>query len=341
MSVVRTGSGHYPGSRVDHAARWGVGPALDGLFSQSNLGIVTELGFWLQPRPASALVGYFTVPDTGLEFGVDLLRPFRIRGVLPVLNLYLVSGRDGAPMWFGIVGVYGSAKAVAVQREELEAACAQPATIAFLSPMDAEDPAARRATLEALGLPSTPFFDELLRGSSGLLTGEAVEFPPDAVLTYLGGAAVQHPTGPPRSIDPLDHDYGFYFLWPTCPALGREVRALLDLVRRPLAAHGFPPLFALKFVNGRAIVLVMRIAFDRKLAERRAAARACYRAIVDATIAAGYPPARMGIDGMDRLDPAGDTYWQLVRRLKGCLDPEGILAPGRYLPPEPQVFPDV
>ena len=77
----------------------------------------------------------------------------------------------------------------------------------------------------------------------------------------------------------------------------------------------------------------MRIAFDRKREERRAAARACHHAIVDATLAAGYPPARMAIDGMDRLDPAADSYWQVVRRLKRCLDPDGILAPGRYLPP--------
>jgi hypothetical protein len=44
--------------------------------------------------------------------------------------------------------------------------------------------------------------------------------------------------------------------------------------------------------------------------------------------------AEQPIDGMDALDPMGDTYWQLVRRLKRCLDPDGILAPGRYLPPE-------
>jgi hypothetical protein len=37
--------------------------------------------------------------------------------------------------------------------------------------------------------------------------------------------------------------------------------------------------------------------------------------------------AEQPIDGMDPLDPMGDTYWQLVRRLKRCLDPDGILAP--------------
>ena len=44
--------------------------------------------------------------------------------------------------------------------------------------------------------------------------------------------------------------------------------------------------------------------------------------------------AEQPIDGMDPLDPMGDTYWQLVRRLKRCLDPDGILALGRCLPPE-------
>jgi 4-cresol dehydrogenase (hydroxylating) len=35
---------------------------------------------------------------------------------------------------------------------------------------------------------------------------------------------------------------------------------------------------------------------------------------------------------MDRLDPAGDSYWRTVARIKAALDPEGILAPGRYQP---------
>jgi 4-cresol dehydrogenase (hydroxylating) len=110
---------------------------------------------------------------------------------------------------------------------------------------------------------------------------------------------------------------------------------LVDLVRSRLSANSFPPLLALRFVNGRACVVVIRIVFDRKIEERRLTARACQQAILDASLAAGYPPARMPSDAMDRLDPAVDTYWQLVRRIKDLLDPDGILAPGRYLPPAP------
>ena len=76
---VRTGFGHYPGSRVTHAARWGIGPSLDGLFGQSNLGIVTELGFWLQPKPAHAELGYYAPED---RFGLTALGAC-LRGGVP------------------------------------------------------------------------------------------------------------------------------------------------------------------------------------------------------------------------------------------------------------------
>jgi 4-cresol dehydrogenase (hydroxylating) flavoprotein subunit len=157
-------------------------------------------------------------------------------------------------------------------------------------------------------------------------------FTSDSVLAFVGGPPIQHASGPPASADPLENGYGFYFLWLTCPAVGREVRRLLDVVRPRLMKDGFPPLMSVQFSTGRMIVLVVRIAFSRAPAGQRAAARACHHAIVDASLAAGYPPARITIDGMDRLDPTGDTHWQVVRRLKDCLDPDGILAPGRYLP---------
>jgi 4-cresol dehydrogenase (hydroxylating) len=331
-TVVRTGYGHYPASRVTHVARWGVGPSLDALFSQSNLGIVTELGFWLQPKPAHAEKGYYAVPDDALEHAVDVLRPLRIRGLFPALPVFLLSGRDGTPVWFGILTLEGNPGAVAAHRTELMEVLSPLGKMAFPRPDAVGDAAARAAILAELGLAVTPFLDDVLSRSDPTV---GIQMTPEALLMYLGGPAVQHPTEPPTSTDPLDHNYGFYFLWVTCPALGRDVRILVDIVRSRLSASSFPPLLALRFVNGRSCVLVIRIVFDRKIEERRLAARACQQAILDASLAAGYPPARMPTDAMDRLDPVADTYWQLVRRIKRLLDPDGILAPGRYLPPAP------
>jgi 4-cresol dehydrogenase (hydroxylating) flavoprotein subunit len=326
-TVVQTGYGHYAHSRVTHIAPRGIGPSLDGLFSQSNLGIVVQLALWLHPKPEHALLGYYTFTDDALESTIETLRPFRIRGVIPGQPMFLTAGGQ---LWFGILILQGNARAVAAHQEELAAALTPVARIVFPAPEVASDPVARGAVLAELGLPATPFFDDALRRSDPL---SAPDLSPQAVLMYLGGPDVQHPAGPPTSTDPLDHNYGFSFLWLTCPALGREVRQLLDLVRSHLLAHRFPPLVALRFITGRAMMVVVRIVFDRKQPERCQAAQACGRALLEAAMAAGYPPARMDINGMEHLDPDGSTYWQLVRRLKQELDPDRILAPGRYLPP--------
>jgi len=55
--VVRTGMGAMPGSRLWQQTKYGPGPLVDGIFSQSNLGIVTKMGFWLMPEPEASLTG--------------------------------------------------------------------------------------------------------------------------------------------------------------------------------------------------------------------------------------------------------------------------------------------
>jgi len=49
--VVRTGMGALPGSKTWQQYKYGFGPYLDGMFSQSNFGIVTKMGIWLMPAP--------------------------------------------------------------------------------------------------------------------------------------------------------------------------------------------------------------------------------------------------------------------------------------------------
>ena len=43
-SIVHTGGGGGPRCKTWHTHKWGTGPYLEGLFSQSNLGIVTRAG---------------------------------------------------------------------------------------------------------------------------------------------------------------------------------------------------------------------------------------------------------------------------------------------------------
>jgi hypothetical protein len=78
---------------------------------------------------------------------------------------------------------------------------------------------------------------------------------------------------------------------------------------------------------------VTRVAFDRTNPDDVRQAAVCREELHDACLSAGFPPARAAIDEMDRLDPFASPHWELVRRLKGMLDPAGAIAPERYVPP--------
>jgi (+)-pinoresinol hydroxylase len=53
--LLRTGMGAIPGAKTWQEFKSGCGPWIDGIFSQSNFGVVTKMGFWLMPQPEAYL----------------------------------------------------------------------------------------------------------------------------------------------------------------------------------------------------------------------------------------------------------------------------------------------
>ncbi|HWE29625.1 MAG TPA: FAD-binding oxidoreductase, partial [Polyangia bacterium] len=81
--LIHTGFGRWDGARATAAARWGVGPALDGLFTQSNLGVVTQLTIGLLPVPRFAHFAFVSIRDAeSLPRLVDALRRLRLDGTV-------------------------------------------------------------------------------------------------------------------------------------------------------------------------------------------------------------------------------------------------------------------
>ena len=81
--TIETGFGRFTGSQAAPVYRWGVGPTLDGLFSQSNFGIVTRMTVWLMPAPEYFQAYYFRCEETdGVGRIIDALRPLRLDGTI-------------------------------------------------------------------------------------------------------------------------------------------------------------------------------------------------------------------------------------------------------------------
>ena len=81
--IVRTGMGALPDNNTWQLFQYGFGPYHDGIFTQSNFGIVIRAGFWLMPNPGGYKPFLITVPrKEDLAELVERIRPLRIGMVI-------------------------------------------------------------------------------------------------------------------------------------------------------------------------------------------------------------------------------------------------------------------
>lgn len=94
--LLRTGMGAMPAAQTWQQYKMGVGPWIDGLFSQSNFGVVTKMGFWLMPEPDAYLTGTVYVPRyKDIVPLVDIMNYLENTGVIqgmPILGTPLLRG---------------------------------------------------------------------------------------------------------------------------------------------------------------------------------------------------------------------------------------------------------
>ncbi len=110
--ILRTGDGgmDHPERPNWHVSKYSFGPILDGLFAQSNFGIVTRLGIWLLPKPPAIRSFHFAYPgDDDLEEIIDLCRPLKLANFVPTLfrvsnDIYLAGNEDVYPDYVATKG---------------------------------------------------------------------------------------------------------------------------------------------------------------------------------------------------------------------------------------------
>jgi hypothetical protein len=82
--IVRTGQFAVSNSQSSHISKFTFGPSIEGLFLQTNLGVVTKMGIWLYPQPPAYASCVLDVPELeDVEHVVDLFNEFRQNGVIP------------------------------------------------------------------------------------------------------------------------------------------------------------------------------------------------------------------------------------------------------------------
>jgi 4-cresol dehydrogenase (hydroxylating) len=353
-ACIHTGFGRFPGAQAAPVYRWGVGPSLDGLFSQSNFGVVTQMTLWLMPAPEYFQAFFFGAEQPeALGSIVDALRPLRQNGtlksaihlgngykVLSSLRQYPWQEMAGCtPLseavladfgrawdfgaWSGSGGLYGTRAQVAEARRLLRAALAgRVKSLKFVD--DRAIALGERFSGLYQRLTGTNLTEllKLLKPVYNLMKG----IPSDAALA----STYWRKTGPvPAEMHPDRDGCGLLWCAPVVPLDGKHALTVDRIVRESFAAHPFEPMISMTLMSERAISAIITIAYDRAVPGEDERALACYRHLSGNLAAAGYHPYRLGIQAQP-LAGSEPEYEQLVAALKGTLDPNHILAPGRY-----------
>ena len=356
-SIVETGAARFPGGTTASVDRWGVGPSLDGLFSQSNLGIVTRMSIWLMPKPDLFEAFFFRGTEAnGLPSIIDSLQRLRLKDVLRssmhIVNDYKVLGglrqypwaetNDATPLtpemmarfrahltfgnWNVSGGLYGSKAQIAEAKRLLRQEFAgQSGKLQFLTEEKLQM-ALRFAKpfklATGLDIRRTA---KLVRPVMGLMRGEPMELD-----FALSSAYWRKRTPPPPNPDPDRDGCGLLWFAPTAPADGAKVQHLVQITVGLMLKHGFEPMISLTMLTARIVYSVLAITYDRSIPGEDEKAMACYRELEEECQRAGYYPYRSGIQSQGKGSLTGGSYGILLEKLKAAVDPNGILAPGRY-----------
>ncbi len=319
-SVLRTGMGGVEQSNTWQVFKWGFGPYLDGIFTQSNYGVVTKLGIWLMPQPPAYKPFCIQFDDEDdIDVIVEMLRPLKLNNIVPnaavIANvmweaaaviprskyydgdgstpkevLEEIKEKEGMGAWNVYAALYGTPEQVEVNWNIVKQAVEATGKGRIITEEEAgeTEPFKYRA--------------ELMKGDMTLQ-----EF---GLYRWRGGG-------------------GSMWFAPVSQAKGSETKAQMDLAQDILNEYGLD--YVAEFIVGmRDMHHIVDVLYDRSNPEEQKRADECFGKLLSEFGKRGYAVYRVNTGFMEETaELYGDVKRDVDQRIKRALDPNGIIAPGK------------
>lgn len=347
--LLRTGMGALPGAQTWAQFKPGCGPMIDGLFSQSNLGVVTKMGFWLMPEPEAVLHGTVHVPG--------------YRDLVPLVDI--MSHLENTRVFNGYPDLHSplqGAPAVADFHKMMEEGPAQrtPEHAALLkreAPPEALEAYGRRAGIPFWSCNFTFYGPEAvikaqwahvqkryraeIAGSTfqdgGFYTMPLSAAQKEQVHTTQYGI----PTLRLFSMGARTHwnpnpGHGHMWFSPVIPRTGEAIFKANEVFREFALKEGFQRLAGMTLPAAnweRSFIYIFGFRITEDVASNQKA-RAAFKKLIKIAAAQGWGEYRTSTafqdDVMDTYSYNRHALRRFNETLKDALDPNGVLAPGRY-----------
>jgi 4-cresol dehydrogenase (hydroxylating) flavoprotein subunit len=356
------GNPSSPESTQGFAEPEGLGPSLDGLFIQSNFGIVVSACFRLVVRrPIQVAVTFGLRHQEKLPTLVDRLRDMTREGLLPhvthlgnreralatmrprlhaemkalvkperlmseTLNADRWMGRLAKGSWTGVSTIHGNQGQVAASMKEIKARLSGLADVDYWTPRKLSYAIGCTGALRMI--PPLRYVHAALLASKPIIE-LAFGIPSDApVLSLLSnsGHSISAESSPDLDKSPI----GLLYVSPMLPHQGAIAVDAIQQLQAVAAAHGFELPITLNFVPDGPTLAITNLVFDRQSRTSVETAHACAKEMERVLEGLGLELYRARADMLRTASFYRSPRWQQIERLRGAFDPDGVIAPGRY-----------
>lgn len=350
--LIHTGMSRFEEANSCGIYKWGLGPVLDGLFIQSNFGVVTSMTITLMKKTSHFAFASFRFESADLlagffeEVRVSQLMEFHKCDLSVRNDLALLTKFQQYP-WDEMKGQIPLSEKVRRDLRQKWNFSEWMGRCFIFSPSAEASRAASIFLKRKLGKTADSFrvFDDGMdsgtwwRRPYNWMTGKSSNRFATFFSNYMEGPgelSLQQLYWRKRITTPAkararEDQCGNIWFCPVVPMRAVNVREYLDLIQKVGAESKFEiGLSFLALPPGTSLIAVTHICYDRELPGEDEAAMKCYERIFEEAVKKGYMPYRLGIQSMTKIPRSQGDYDEVLSRIKSALDPSGILSTGRY-----------
>jgi 4-cresol dehydrogenase (hydroxylating) len=357
--IIHTGFGHYPNAKATYLFKHGIGPSLDGLFIQSNCGIVTKAGVGLLHENDSYATFVCKIKkEEQLPEFIDNFAKLKKMGItksvvhignkertrISISPLIYESLKERTPSmdsnylrtlseklfdeeftgpWSATGRIFGTKTQVREAKRQIRKKMNRPVSTIYLT-----DDFIRKA--EKVGK-LFEFIPYIKKKNVILSSIKPIYNFTKGIPTNDAVKSVYWPImNPPPELDPDNSPCGVIYYLPITPLDGEEAHKVVSTTNKVLKGYEFYPAITLNTVNENALETVISVPFDKRKPEDVKRAHKAVRELHRELASQGIYPYRASIDMMDEVVDYQNPFWQAVKKIKNALDSNHIISPGRY-----------
>jgi len=302
-----------PSERTVQHFAYGMGPDWRGIFSQSNLGIVTQIVLNLYPKKEVQKMIWIKVEQAQLPDLVDALSDlYQRKYIYSVTHIgndkrmkIENQNKQNTTIWTAMAMVQGSENFVRFLEEEIPVKLNHICdSMGFLNQAEAENQNLGEVFGCHVGKPTDYFVRAMYQSEGATLDRKDLQID-------LG-------------------KYGMLCCLPILPANGPDIEKATEILDSIERDFGIIPAATLNPLNDLYLESVINIYFDRTEPAAIEIAHNANNEMIRRFYEAGFKFYRFDVKTMhDYINPE-NPHWKLVGKLKEALDPNRIFSPGRY-----------